>query len=168
MLLNGGDHVEYGTRERRGQRCAARTEGPPNSGATNQHGGQSPSIKAVKLSLPKIISGRIGGAVQPGSEWRGWCQNVGLLDARVHLSVMPSACAPDCNTPHRKQELAAGATHQRSAFDRGIRGARCRSESVGKPVAVPFLVRMVRVDYRCPPPAILSFPKIPSGLGFAS
>jgi hypothetical protein len=63
-----------------------------------------------KLSLPKIISGRIGGAVQPGSEWRGWCQNVGLLDARAHLSVMPSACALDCNTTHKRKELAAGAS----------------------------------------------------------
>jgi hypothetical protein len=38
------------------------------------------------LSFPKIISGRIGGAVQPGSEWRQWRQIVGLLDARAVLS----------------------------------------------------------------------------------
>ncbi len=43
------------------------------------------------LSFPKIISGHIGGAVQPGSEWRGWRQSVGLLDAAAHLSVMSSA-----------------------------------------------------------------------------
>ena len=40
---------------------------------------------------------------------------------------MPSACAPDCNTPHMKQELAVGAAHQRSAFGPGTPGAQCRS-----------------------------------------
>jgi hypothetical protein len=33
------------------------------------------------LSFPKIISGCIGDAAQPGSEWRQWRQIVGLLDA---------------------------------------------------------------------------------------
>ena len=61
------------------------------------------------LSFPTIISGRIGGAVQPGSEWRQWRQIVGLLDARAHLSIMPSACALDYNTPHKRKEFAAGA-----------------------------------------------------------
>ena len=70
---------------------------------------RSQTLRAF-LSLPKIISGRIGGAVQPGWEWRGWRQSVGPLDARVHLSVMPSACALDCNTPHRRKEFAAGAS----------------------------------------------------------
>ena len=65
------------------------------------------------LSFPKIISGRIGGAVQPGSEWRQWRQIVGRLDARAHLSVMPGVCALDCNTPHRRKELAAGAPRRR-------------------------------------------------------
>ena len=60
------------------------------------------------LSFPKIISGRIGGAVPPESEWRGWRQSVGPLDARAHLSVMPSACALGCNTPHKRKELTAG------------------------------------------------------------
>ncbi len=58
---------------------------------------------AERLSFPKIISGRIGGAVQPRSEWRQWRQIAGRLDARAHLSVMPSACALDCNTPHRRK-----------------------------------------------------------------
>ena len=62
---------------------------------------------AGRLSFPKIISGRIDGAVQPGSEWRGWCRIVGLPDARAHLSAMPSAGALDCNTPHKRKELAA-------------------------------------------------------------
>src|SRR5665811_1614230 len=44
---------------------------------------------APVLSFPKIISGHIGGAVQPGSEWQQWRQTVGLLDARAHLSLMP-------------------------------------------------------------------------------
>jgi hypothetical protein len=65
---------------------------------------------ANHLSFPKIISGRIGGAVQPGSEWRQWRQIVGLLDARAHPSVMPSACALDCNTPHKRKKFAAGAS----------------------------------------------------------
>jgi hypothetical protein len=37
---------------------------------------------------------------------------------------MPSACAPHCNTLHTKQERAAGATHQKSAFGPDTRGAR--------------------------------------------
>src|SRR5690242_3453928 len=65
------------------------------------------------VSFPKIISGRIGDAVQPRSEWRQWRQIVGLLDARAHLSVMPSACALDCNMPHRWKEFGAGASHRR-------------------------------------------------------
>jgi hypothetical protein len=32
--------------------------------------GQKPDENVFDLSFPKIISGRIGGAVQPGSEWR--------------------------------------------------------------------------------------------------
>ncbi len=57
----------------------------------------------VCLSFPKIIFGRIGDAAQPRSEWRQWRQNVGLLGARAHLSVKPSAYALDCNTPHRRK-----------------------------------------------------------------
>jgi hypothetical protein len=34
-----------------------------------------------------------------------WRQIVGRLDARAHLSVMPSASALDCNTPHRHKEF---------------------------------------------------------------
>ena len=62
------------------------------------------------LSFPKIISGRIGGAVQPGSGWRQWRQIVGLRDVAAHLSAMPSACALDCNTPHKQKEFAASAS----------------------------------------------------------
>ena len=65
------------------------------------------------VSFPKIISGRIGGAVQPGSEWRQWRQIVGLLDEKARLSVMPSACALDCNTPHKWKELAADAPRRK-------------------------------------------------------
>ena len=61
------------------------------------------------LSFPKITSGRIDDAARPRPEWLLWRQTVGLLDATARLSVMPSACALDCNTPHTKQELAAGA-----------------------------------------------------------
>jgi hypothetical protein len=43
----------------------------------------------VCLSFPKIISGCIGDAAQPRSEWRQWRQIVGLLGARAHLFVMP-------------------------------------------------------------------------------
>ncbi len=71
------------------------------------------SCGAFQLSFPKIISGRIGGAVQPGSEWRQWRQIVGLLDEKARLSVMPSACALDCNTPHKWKELAADAPRRK-------------------------------------------------------
>src|SRR5450756_169190 len=65
--------------------------------------------RATCLSFPKIISGRICDAAQPRSELRQWRQTVGRLDARGHLSVVPSACALDCNTAHRRKEFAAGA-----------------------------------------------------------
>jgi len=52
-------------------------------------------IGSYVVSFPKIISGRIDGAVQPGSGWRQWRQIVELLDVRAHLSVMPSASALD-------------------------------------------------------------------------
>ena len=65
------------------------------------------------LSFPKIISGRIGDAAQPRSEWRQWCPIVGLFDEKAHLSVMPGASALDCNTPHRRKEFAAGAPRRR-------------------------------------------------------
>jgi hypothetical protein len=76
--------------------------------ATRETGGE-----LQLLSFPKIISGRIGDAVQPRSEWRQWRQIVGLLDAMAHLSVMPSACALHCNMPHRCKEFGAGASRQR-------------------------------------------------------
>ena len=40
--------------------------------------------RILQVSFPKIISGRIGDAAQPRSEWRQWRQNVGLLGARAH------------------------------------------------------------------------------------
>jgi putative transposase len=58
--------------------------------------------------LPGDLEAEIGAFE---SEWRQWRQIVGLLDARAHLSVMPSACAHDCNTRHKRKELAAGASH---------------------------------------------------------
>jgi len=61
------------------------------------------------LSFPKITSGRIDDVARPRPEWLLWRQTVGLLDATARLSVMPNACALDCNTPHTKQEFAAGA-----------------------------------------------------------
>ena len=75
--------------------------------------GRRCSLVTNDLSFPKIISGRIGGAVQPGWEWWQWRQIVGPLDAKAHLSLMPSGCALDCNTPHRRKELAAGAPRRR-------------------------------------------------------
>ena len=37
--------------------------------------------RILQVSFPKIISGCIGDAAQPRSEWRQWRQIVGLLDA---------------------------------------------------------------------------------------
>ena len=68
---------------------------------------------AKRVSFPKIISGRIGGAVQPGWKRWQWRQIVGPLDAKAHLSLIPSGCVLDCNTPHRRKELAAGAPRRR-------------------------------------------------------
>jgi hypothetical protein len=41
-----------------------------------------------------------------------WCN-----PAKIEMSIMTPTGAPDCNTPHTKQELTAGATHQRSEAD---------------------------------------------------
>src|SRR5450830_1079010 len=104
------------------------------------------------LSFPKIISERIGDSAQPRSEWRQWCQTVGLLGARTHLSLMPSAYALDCNTPHTKQELVAGATHQRSAFGPGTRDAQFRSGVPHSHFATVILARSVGRGYPWPSP----------------
>src|ERR1039458_4869721 len=109
-------------------------------------------IKPPCLFLPKIISGRIGDAAQPRSEWRQWRQIVGRLDARGHLSVMPSACAPDCNTPHTKQELAAGVPRRRSVFGPGTRDARFRSGVPRTHFATVTGVRSAGPEYPSPSP----------------
>ena len=106
----------------------------------------------TNLSFPKIISGRIGGAVQPGSEWRQWRQIVGLLDARAHLSVMPSACTRDCNTAHKRKEFVAGAPRRRSALDPGTRGAMCRSDVLHSHSALVIQERSVDRGYPSPSP----------------
>src|SRR5262249_30392631 len=80
------------------------------------------------LSFPKIISGCIGDVALPRQESRQRHQTVGLLDARAHLFVMPSACALDCNTPHRRKEIGAGAPRRRLEFGPGTRDAMCRSD----------------------------------------
>src|SRR5947209_6513016 len=68
------------------------------------------------VSFPKIISGGIDGAARKRFGWRQWVCIVGPLDPTARPCPTPSACAPDCNTPHTKQELAGGAAHRRSAF----------------------------------------------------
>src|SRR5450830_716991 len=77
---------------------------------------------------------------------------VGLLDARAHLSVMPSACAPDCNTPHTKQELVAGAPRRRSAFGPGTRDAQFRSGVPHSHFATAIPARLAVVDTHRPHP----------------
>jgi hypothetical protein len=49
--------------------------------------GRGSSSQKQYLSFPKIISGRIGGAVQPGWKWWQWRQIVEPLDAKAHLSL---------------------------------------------------------------------------------
>jgi len=58
-------------------------------------------------SFPKIKSERVLGAGQLDRR-RQWRLIIGLLDARAHLSVKPSACALDCNTLQKWKEFAAG------------------------------------------------------------
>jgi hypothetical protein len=71
------------------------------------------SLMNCRLSFPKIISGRIDDVVRPRRERRQRRQTVGWLDARAHLSVMPSACEPDCNRPHTRKEFAVGVPRRR-------------------------------------------------------
>jgi len=102
------------------------------------------------LYLPKITSGCIGDAAQPSSEWRQWRQIVGRLDARGHLSVMPSACALDCNTSPKRKEFAAGAPRRRSTFDPGTRGAMCRLSVPHSHFATAIQARSTGREYPWP------------------
>ena len=104
------------------------------------------------LSFPKIISGRIGDAALPRLEWREWCQTVGLHDARVRLSVMPSVCALDCNTLHRRKGFAAGAPRRRWPYDPGTRDAMCRSGVPQCRFATETLARSAGHGYPSPSP----------------
>src|SRR6516225_1929444 len=60
-----------------------------------------------RKSYPDVL------VMQPSQDWNGengarsWTAR-----CRAHLSVMPSACALDCNTPHRRKEFAAGGMHR--------------------------------------------------------
>jgi hypothetical protein len=81
-----------------------------------------------RLSFPKIMSGRNGGAIRTGSGWRQWHRTAGPPDPGAHPCPMPSAYGPHCSTLHKQKEFAAGAPHQRPASGPGTRGARCRSD----------------------------------------
>src|SRR5262249_19922353 len=81
------------------------------------------------LSFPKIISGRNGDASRTRLGWRQWRRTAGLPDPAACLCPMPSAYGPDCNTPHKKKEFAAGAIRQRSASGPSTRDARCQSDA---------------------------------------
>src|SRR5215207_5887238 len=59
------------------------------------------------LSFPKIISGRSDDVIRPILGCRQWLQIAGRRDVKAHLSLMPGACALDCNRPHRRKEYAA-------------------------------------------------------------
>jgi hypothetical protein len=51
---------------------------------TGTHGGTYFGVaRPIVLSFPKIISGRIGDAAEPRSEWRQWRQIVGRLEERM-------------------------------------------------------------------------------------
>src|SRR5262245_28639839 len=67
-------------------------------------------------------------AAQPRSEWQQWRRIAAPIDARAHLSVKTGAYVIDCNTPHRRKELAAGVPRQRSTLGLGTRGAMCQSD----------------------------------------
>ena len=109
-------------------------------------------ILAKTLSFPKIISGRIGDAALPRSEWRQWCQTVGLHAATARLSVMPSACALDCNRPHKRKEFSAGAPRRRWPYDPGTRDAMCRSGVPQCRFATGTLARSAGHGYPSPSP----------------
>jgi Sigma-70 factor, region 1.1/Sigma-70 factor, region 1.2 len=104
-----------------------------------------------KVSFPKIISGHNNGAARTGLGWRQWYQTAGLPDPAACLYPRPSACAPDCNTPHKKKEFVAGVPRQRSAPDRGTRAARCQSGARHMHFAMATQARSV--DRGCPLPS---------------
>src|SRR5262245_11417170 len=83
--------------------------------------GQRPSRR--RMSFPKIISGRNGGASRTRLGWRQWRRTAGLPDPAACLCPRPSAYGPDCNTPHKKKEFAAGAIRQRSVQALATHGA---------------------------------------------
>ena len=67
-----------------------------------------------------------------------------------HLSVMPSECASDCNTPHTKQALAAAATHQRSVCGPGTRAVWYRSIVLQRHFATAIQARSGGREYPSP------------------
>jgi hypothetical protein len=81
---------------------------------------------------------------------------------------MPSECASDCNTPRRRKEFAAGATHQRLVCGPGTCAVRCRSIVPQCHFATAIQERLVGHEYpspcvyRKPNPAMVSVLGSPS------
>src|SRR5262249_551938 len=112
----------------------------------------TPCLPHVRdLSFPKIISGRNGGASRTRLGWRQWRRTAGLPDPAACLCPRPSAYGPDCNTPHKKKEFAAGAIRQRSASGPSTRDARCQSNAPRTDFAKAIQARSV--GRGCPSPS---------------
>src|SRR5262245_8512104 len=109
------------------------------------------NIQIETLSFPKIISGRNGGASRTRLGWRQWRRTAGLPDPAACLCPRPSAYGPDCNTPHKKKEFAAGAIRQRSASGPSTRDARCQSDAPRTDFAKAIQARSV--GRGCPSPS---------------
>src|SRR5215467_2514614 len=73
-----------------------------------------------ELCLPKIISGRNGGAAQTRLGWLQRPRSVTLPDLEAHPCPAPSACGPHCGTPRKKKESVAGAPRQRPASSQAL------------------------------------------------
>src|SRR5438874_13827123 len=103
---------------------------------------------SVRLCLPKIISGRNGGAARTRSEWPRWHRFAGPPDPGARLCPRLSVCGPHCSTQHKKKGFAAGAPRRRSAPGPGTRGARCQSDAPHMDFAMETLARSVADAHR--------------------
>ena len=84
-------------------------------------------IQKRRLSVPKIISARSGGAVPTEPVWRRRSRIARRLVTAAHPCPNPGACACYCNRANTMSAPAANAVRQRSEHDPGSRAGACRS-----------------------------------------
>jgi hypothetical protein len=116
---------------------------PPSQGWRTFLTNHIDGIAAIDLSLPKIISGRNGGAAQTKLGWLQRPRSVALPDPGAHPCPETSACGPHYSSWHKTKEFAAGVLRRRSAPGPGTRDARCQSDALHTDFAMAIPARSV-------------------------